>query len=1247
MNNSQLKSFDLPQCPLKDTNLIEASAGTGKTYTICGLYARLIIEKEKSVSDILVVTFTEAATEELRDRIRKILYDIYVIYVRALNDPEYIVQSCDAFIESIINKSPPNKKRVQCLEMAIRNFDEAAIYTIHGFCHRILQENSFESRVIFDAELLTDSSQLIQEIADDFFRKNFYEAHPLFLKYAQKIKHTPDTMREWVQFMISTPFLELIPDIRKPSDEDILRLEKAYIDLFQQTKKVFDRHHAYILDLMLNDKGLKRTRYQVRHIPNWIQKLSEFFSSEEIPKFPDDVLQRFQACKIAEETKKDHFPPEHIFFNYCEQLIVTYTELTDLYESKMAYIKKEWLKTAHAVLFEKKKKLQIQTFDDLLYYVHQALQDGPGSMLAKTIRKNYQAALIDEFQDTDPIQYSIFNTIFNHPESVLYIIGDPKQAIYSFRGADLFAYLKGAENAKNKYTLDQNWRSSPLLIDSINALFLSNPQVFVYSKMNYHQVSPALSSAQMTLGKEFTPQIPFQILYMGPDDKGKALSKERARDFICKTVSAHISNLLQMGKNSQAYIKDDPVLPGDIAILVRKNLEARQIQLELQDCGISSVVYSQERVWESNICRDMAHVLSAVADYQNDQRLKSALTTSIIGINADHLFQLISNSHQWDYWIERFQEYHEIWLKKGFMVMFRLFLSRENVRARILKHERGERYLTDILHIAELLHQVDMEKKPGMTGLLEYFNRYRAGEQHSKHEAHIRLETDENSVKIVTVHKSKGLQYKIVYCPFIWEGARLKTEKPYVFHDPNNNDTLTLPLTAKSRTDCLDTAEIEYLAENMRLLYVAVTRAQYQCYLVHGNFNKSAANAFSWLLHGGDYLNEHAWSNDIVSKFEAYIKSMPQETILTRLYQLEEKSNGSIQVCFETWPLPKISRELNNSNIYDKNQSHTINLDCRTVQQKIDSSWRISSFSALTTKAHYASEMPDRDSFLQTGSSEEIIQSKPKEPTPLSIFAFPKGARPGTFLHDLLEHVDFKDDNDSKIETLITEKLSAYGYGIEWKKTLQTLIHRVKDARLSIDDLDFRLQNISSEHQINELGFYFPVTKIQPSEITAILNSIPWVKRSKIPLYTLEFNEIRGMMKGFVDLIFSYQNKYYIVDWKSNYLGPELKDYSNKSMKRAILEHYYILQYYIYTLALHRYLKQRIKDYDYEKHFGGIYYLFLRGLDKNSTGKYGIFRDRPEYDAINAMDTFFKRGSHFFFEQTKYLTQSELFTKMY
>ncbi|MBF0449549.1 MAG: exodeoxyribonuclease V subunit beta [Candidatus Magnetomorum sp.] len=1241
INNRQFKTFDLIHCPLKETNLIEASAGTGKTYTICGLYARLIIEKERSVSDILVVTFTEAATEELRDRIRKILYDFYRVYSNALNKNDDSLQPCDSLIYEIMQHTPPNQKRLHCLELAIRNFDEAAIYTIHGFCHRILQEHAFESGVIFDAELLTDASDLIQEIADDFFRKYFYEAHPLFIRYAQQSGHTSDMMREWVQFVISNPFVKLMPAVSCPDDQKIHYMEKQYIQCFYETKTIFESEFSTLSTILQTHEGLNRNRYKIQSIPKWMKALSRLFSDTPIPGFPDDDLNRFQAKVIAKTIKKGHVPPDHPFFDRYETFVDTYNHLKNIYQSKMAYIKKECLKNAHAVLVERKKQRQLQTFDDLLYYVHQAIENPHHSALAHNIRNTYRAALIDEFQDTDPLQYSIFYTIFNHPENVLYIIGDPKQAIYSFRGADLFAYLKGVDNADHRYTLDNNWRSSPLLVNAINTLFLNHSDAFVYRQMNYKHVSPALPVAHLCLGSEPVPQVPLQILHITNSDKpGKDIAKERAQEIICEKVSLHISRLLHLGQKKQAVINDQPVRPGDIAILVRKNKEARSIQQALQARGIPGVVYSQERVWESSICRDLAHILAAVTDYQNDQHLKSALTSAIIGIDANTLFQLIENATQWDLWVERFQNYHDVWLQKGFMVMFRLLMAQEKVRQRLLSLENGERLLTDILHISELLHQIDMEKKPGMAGLLEYFNRYRAKEQHSKHESHVRLETDENAVKIVTIHKSKGLQYKIVYCPFIYEGSRLKTKKPFVYHDPNDNDALTLPLTDESREECLNIAETEYLAENMRMLYVAVTRAQFQCYLVCGDISKSATSSLSWLLQGRQFLKQHPWTDDIVSKFESFINNMPKKTIIDSLKELSENSQGSIQLCFDNWPLPKITADTQDSIIH---QSDTVlPFSCRTIQHPIDSSWRITSFSALTSKKSYAAEIPDHDTFLPTDTSAANLQQNAKTPDLLSIFSFPKGARPGTFLHDLLEHLNFQETNIIALESLIEEKLSAYGYDLVWKDSLKKLLYRVMHASLSKDDPNFRLCNIQKADRINELGFHFPVTQIQTNEISAILETIPWVRRSRIPLYSLDFYQVKGMMKGFIDMIFVYQNKYYIVDWKSNFLGPELKDYANVPMKRAILDHYYILQYYLYTIALHRYLHQRIKDYDYQTHFGGIFYIFLRGLDDKNSGNYGIFRDRPEHNVIMALDQFFKIGSHFFFEKTNFLSQRSL-----
>jgi len=1235
MTNNDFLPLDLINCPLSGTNLIEASAGTGKTYTICALYARLIIEKDRNVSDILVVTFTEAATEELRDRIRKMLHDFYVVYSNCLKNDDHAIPTEDSLMKEIITHFPPNQKRVQRLEMAIRNFDEAAIYTIHGFCHRILQEHAFESGVIFDAELMTDASDLIQEISDDFFRKYFYEANPLFIRYAQQTKHTPEILREWVHYVISNPFVQLTPKIERPSDEKLVHLENHFNHCFHQLKTVFEKEFSTVEKILLTDKGLNRNKYRPTSIQKWIKKLSAILSDSPISGFPDKNLVNLQAKNIKESIKKGYRPPEHSFFDDYEAYVDAYEDLEHAYQLKLAYIKRQWLKTAHASLFDKKKNRQIQTFDDLLYYVHQAINDNPHSHLARSIRQTYHAALIDEFQDTDPIQYSIFNTIFNHPDTVLYLIGDPKQAIYSFRGADLFAYLKGVDHADHRYTLRQNWRSSPILLKAINTLFSNHPDIFVYKQMKYQQVSPALSDSYLCITSQQNPEIPFQLLYINStDESGKKISKDKAQEIICEKVSFHISKLLELGKIGQASINGQHIQPGDIAILVRKNKEAKSIHRSLQKIGIPGVVYSQERVWKSPICRDLSYVLRAIADYQNEQYLKGALTSSIIGITADELFELIDDTNQWNEWIERFQHYNDIWLKKGFMVMFRFLLVKEKVRSRLLSMDNGERLLTDLLHISELLHQVDMEKKLGMSGLIEYFNRYRTEKQHIKHDSTIRLETDENAVKIVTIHKSKGLQYKIVYCPFVYESSRLKTEKPFVFHDPESDDALTLPLTQNSREDCLKIAEKEYLAENIRLLYVAITRAQYQCYMVFGDISKSETSALSWLLLGGQYLENHSRSENLIDSFESFLKKLPGENIVSRLEDISQKGQGSIQCHFDTWPILQKSSPYNASNEWMNNVDKKRILSCRTSHIKIDSNWRITSFSALTSNKTHAAELPDHDSFLQN-----IAQKNTKEPEPLTIFSFPKGARPGTFLHDLLEHLNFQESNDTVLESFIEEKLLAYGFDLEWKETLKNLVYNVTHARLSKDDPDLRFCNLQKNELIHELGFHFPITHVQPSEISAIIETIPWVKRSKINLYSLEFNTIKGMMKGFVDLIFSYKNKYYIVDWKSNYLGPVLKDYANTHMKRSILDHYYILQYYLYTVALHRYLNLRISNYNYNTHFGGIFYIFLRGLDDRQSGNYGIFRDYPEFDVIMALDNFFKKGSHFFFEKTQFLSQ--------
>jgi len=1224
------QSFQLIHCPLEGTNLIEASAGTGKTYTICSLYARLIIEKAYHVSSILVVTYTEAATEELRGRIRNVLYDMHVLYASYLQNNNFSISSYDSWMIDLFGKCPPTKKRVQNLEMAIRNFDEAAIYTIHGFCHRVLQENAFESGVIFDAELLTDISHLIQEIADDFFRWHMYEASLLFLQYARKTGHTPDMIQKWTAYVLQKPFVMISPRTTCPSEQDIDYQEKHYTSYYEQACIIFNNYYNDIYDLLTYDNCLNKTIYPKDSISYYMSELASFFSELPYAQLPMELLNKFQACEIRKNTKKSFVPPEHPFFDICEQLMDSYADLEALYQQKMTYIKRKFMQNIQPVLVEKKKKLQVQSFDDLLYYVYRALKKGKDSLLASSIRKKYRAALIDEFQDTDPVQYQIFYTIFNHLDCILYIIGDPKQAIYSFRGADLFAYLKGVENSDHQYTLDKNWRSSSLLVEAINTIFLQNPVAFVYNNMPFQAVQSQQPQVQMHIDNE--AQSPFQILYIeDSENPNTPLNKETAREIIYNQVADHIHKLLQLSGKNRASLNNTPIHASDIAVLVRKNFEAHHIQSALRKRGIPGVVFSKDRVWLSAICNDFSQTIAAVLDFQNEQTLKSALTSALIGLNADDLLDTIADSNKYDEWVTRFQSYHELWQQKGFMVMFRFLLSKENVRAKILSMENGERLLTDLLHIAELLHQVDLEKQPGMSGLIEYFNRYRSGEQFSRHESNMRLETDENAVKIVTIHKSKGLQYKIVYCPFLWEGAQLHKKNPFVFHDPDNDDALTLPITEEERNNCIEWAHTEYLAENMRIFYVALTRAQYQCYLVHGNISSIESSPLSWLLHGKDLIHNGQVPSNIVSVLNN--SAMTRKQTWYALNQLTK--NTSIQTCYQKWPLPEISTS--DAESFSETVSVPNELACLEPHQIIDSSWCITSFSALTSTIHLSSEMPDYD--IHIDLHKEIVQHEEKAPKPMSIFAFPKGSRPGTFLHELLENVDFEKSDALFIESLVSEKLAEYGFDLLWTKTIIRLIDRVKQACLSKTDSDFRLCHIQSADQIIEMGFYFPIKDLQPNRIKSIIDTVPWVRRSKKDMYPLDTFQINGMMKGFIDLIFSYKNKYYIIDWKSNYLGPELKNYNQSSMKRAILEHYYILQYYIYTIALHRYLDQRIENYDYETHFGGIYYIFLRGLDNKHSGNYGIFWDRPTLDTVMALDQFFHEGVHFFFKQSGFFSQ--------
>ena len=1242
-----MKKFDIINTPLTGTNLIEASAGTGKTYAISGLFVRLIIERQFTADQILVVTFTKAATDELKERIRKKLMEAKEAFIKGAGK--------DSFINELVQKTDDRKQAADRLYDALVDFDRAAIFTIHGFCQRILHENAFETGSLYDTELITDQNSLLLEIAEDFWRNKLYRQSPEFINYILKNKKIKGP-EEFLKLLskVKTRDMKIIPDIKKAEIKSL----DTYREIFKRLKRRWHDSRDEVIKL-LNDPSLNATTYgSIKEDPNnpgitkrklKVISMADYMDNFTTPKstgFPlFDKFENFTAAKITKSTKKNQVSVCHKFFNFCDELYLKYLELENEFENYTLFLKTQIFEYTKAEIVERKKKKNIQFYDDLLYNVLDALRqdaqdakDGKNA-LAKAVRQKYRAALVDEFQDTDFIQYEIFTRLFSLKESSLFMIGDPKQAIYGFRGADIFSYMKAASGADYKYTLFENWRSNPGLISAVNTIFSNVKSPFVFDEINFDKAEPAKkpdlkpdikNDKQNALLKLWyiksseAPVFASGYAVAGKGKKGekpgnkpvnKPINKSDAVMLISNAVSGEIARITSH--------TDNPVKSGDIAVLVRTNRQAGIIKDQLSKKSVPSVLYSAGNIFDSDEAMEMERVLSGIAEPGNERKLKAALVTRILGVSAQELDSADNMVQGLETWITKFREYFKIWNNHGFIRMFRLFMTQEGVKNRILSLDDGERRLTNLLHISEILHKESEDKNAGMTSLIKWLSEQRDPSTPRLEEHQLRLESDEIAVKIITIHKSKGLEFPIVFCPFCWESSQVK-DREVVFHDINSNRSITFDIGSDDIDDHIALTQNELLAENLRLLYVALTRAKELCYLVWGRINKAETSAMAYLLHDLLHDKNIEKTDDIVAELKKHFNRLNDDEIFADLKRISDKSNGAIELSL----LPS-ENDLKYKPLIEKEE----NLLCRKFKGKIDRKWKISSYSSLVYDKIQDHELPDHDSIYLSKSkttdnyidfqnfSRQFEQADDTEKN--DIFSFPKGAKPGIFFHDIFENIDFKQDLAEIKGSLITDKLHEYGFDLKWKNVVCDMINNVISTPLFADRKNFLLSSISGKDRINEMEFYFPLKTVTPKKIRKIFSDYGGINiPGEFPLHMerLSFSPSKGFMKGYIDMIFRYNDKFYLVDWKSNYLGNNTGDYRKDSIDRIMSEDLYILQYHIYLLALHQYLRLHLPEYSYESDFGGVLYLFLRGIDKKQGPEFGIYRDIPSPDLIYALE---------------------------
>jgi exodeoxyribonuclease V beta subunit len=1190
MSTAEFRELALFETPLQGLSLIEASAGTGKTWTITGLYVRLILELGLTVEQILVVTYTKAATAELRERIRSRLSGMLAALETGASE--------DAFCREKLDRLDGHRElAARRLTLALRSFDEAAIFTIHGFCQRVLTESAFESGMAFESELTPDETEIIRETVDDFWRRETAGASGLWVKFLVEKGQTPDAWRESIRVHVDKPFLALAP---LPPLPDSAAIEEELRAAYRSARTHWLGERNVIGELLLAG-GLNQTSYKREKLPQWFAELDRYFAPDEPQPATPEFLAKLTPDALAKGTKKNAAAPIHAFFDSCRRLCAAGAHLHEHFALRLIDIKRRLLQDCNAELPRRKTQRGLLSYGDLLNRLAAALQAEHGAHLANIVRERYRAALIDEFQDTDPVQYDIFRTIYSGSGSPAFFVGDPKQAIYGFRGADVYSYLKAREAAQARFTLATNQRSTPGLIAAVNALFARSPNPFLFESIEYLPVRAADKERPELVMPGESDQ-PFRFFLI--PDQGSPWPKVDGNQLAAQATATEITRLLNLATQGKARLAgaglERALSGGDIAVLVPSHRQGRLIQDALMGHGVPSVRQGQDNVFASAEAAELERILLAIAAPQREARITSALTTELIGMDGAGIFALKSAESAWERLLEDYARYRELWQGHGFMPMFRCWFEENRIAERLLGYRDGERRLTNLLHLAERL-QVKSRDEPGLDSLLGWFSRALRDPDSGDEESLLRLESDAERVKIITIHTSKGLEYPVVFCPFLWDGRLWqKYEADACFHDPSQNYRPVLNLGGPDFEVHRALASREKLAEKLRLLYVALTRAVHRCYVVWGHIKEMENSALAWLLHGPTQATD-----DPLAGMQSIFKGMSYAEIETAVREFAERSPAN--VAFESLTI--------DTERYAPPRKVGKPLQALSFRRgSLRPSWRMSSFSALAGGRH--SEAPDYDA-----PAEPHAETTADE----SIFAFPRGATAGRCLHAIFEEWDFESNDEAALHRLIQRKLKAHAIAESWTPTVAGMVKTTLNAPL--DEGGLRLARIGKGRRLVELEFTYPLRTLELPGLRRILSDPvlglpePFAQAS----CTLGFETVRGYMKGFIDLTFEADGRFYLVDYKSNWLGNRPEDYASPRLIQAMAREHYYLQYLIYCLALHRYLRLRLPDYDYERHFGGVFYLFLRGIAPR-TGT-GIFSDRPGTRLIEALDRLVSQGA--------------------
>ncbi len=1193
MAAARLEPFDWRTMPLEGRALIEASAGTGKTWSIGMLYLRLLLETGLGVERILVTTFTVAAAQELRERLRRRLAEAehWLQCPRDVFEREAAAVPLAAWLAAHRADDDCTALALRRVRLARADIDRAPIATIHALCQRIGRDYPLESGARFGDERLVADEDLRCECVEDFWRNRYLVAgvdvdadeEALFRAGPQGLLRDIGTIAasgdRWDE-------PDGLADLRRrqaallvPAKVDRLRTLASWRELYGPGKSALSKRLAAIADLLTGDDPWADVA----------QKLDGTFDPESI----DDQQSDSAPLRLRDDP-----------------LIRELQALRDVLKLHATFVRGRVLAQAAAACREgvpqRATRRGVATFAMLIDRIHARLAEPvAGAILADRLFDAFPVALVDEFQDTDTLQYAIFDRIYRDAagatRGTLVMIGDPKQAIYGFRGGDIGAYLQASRQVRRRWSLATNQRSASALVAALNG-FYGGHGGFGNAGIDYQTVQAAgrADRTPYRIGADVASE-PL-VLHLFRDDwrdaagkqvNGVSLLHERALDDCANDIAARLADAAQT-------IGGRPLVPGDIAVLVPTNKDVVALRRRLRERNVPCAGGGRGSVFDSEAADDIELLLHAVLNAEDERAVRGALTTRLLGADLAAIRRWLDEPVSFERELERFVEWRALARSRGVLALLGAVLASR--AGALLAGAEGERMLTDLRHLGELL-AAEEPRQQGLEGLSAWYATIRREGSDDDTVAtdarRLRIESDAGRVQLATIHASKGLEFPIVYLPLAWRvqdisGARM----PKVLRYRDDDGRLRIDIGSCAFVANRDRHFSDGLDERLRLFYVAMTRAVHAlhvywvdrgCMPADGIVDAATAwkvPAINVVLAAAMRRLRIGFAADAESAVRALGGKLPGVSVVgafdgepVRLpASARGASAGSVQA-----PAPAV----------------------RAFE------WQ-HSFTSIARGI--AAGLPDDGGAADESGADDAAATLAAidDPRILALQAW-RGPRFGDAIHALFEFAPVGAPwplwRDRIAKTLDAHGLRAATDEGDPCARVGELIDRCRSADLGGVRLD------AIDARVAEFEFLFPVGDVPVSRLRALC--VRHGCADVVPA-TLDRMHLNGMLGGFIDLVFASDGRYHVLDYKTNWLGTGLDAYAGAGLDAAMAAHHYPLQALIYTVALHRHLRQRLRGYDPRSHLGDSWYLFVRavGLAPDS----GVWRRRWPSDLIEALD---------------------------